>query len=279
MRIRSIRPEFWRSDDIANLCREDRLLFIGLWSYVDDNGVGIDDHRLIAADLFALEDDQKEVREFVRDGLATLSRALLVIRYSLDGKSYIYIPTWDRHQRVDRPGHARYPRPPDNRTPPTSGNSNDPDQFAMDSRRTRDSLDAGEGEKGRRGEGEKTTTSLTADAARTSDTPDPFDDFWAAYPRRVDKQAARKAWRTAIKKHADPDRVIAAAHAYAAQRAGQDPHYTKHPSTWLNAGAYDNTPEPLRLVSGDTTQLPTTTARFRAAQALRRPEPKPGDTP
>jgi hypothetical protein len=29
MRIRSIKPEFWRSDDIARLSWDDRLLFIG----------------------------------------------------------------------------------------------------------------------------------------------------------------------------------------------------------------------------------------------------------
>ena len=40
MRIRSIKPEFWTSDDITALAVDDRLLFIGLWSYVDDNGVG-----------------------------------------------------------------------------------------------------------------------------------------------------------------------------------------------------------------------------------------------
>ena len=48
MRIRSIKPEFWRSDDVNSMCIEDRLLFIGLWSYVDDNGVGIDRHSDIA---------------------------------------------------------------------------------------------------------------------------------------------------------------------------------------------------------------------------------------
>src|SRR5687768_12953988 len=57
MRIRNIKPEFWRSVDVKSLSPEDRLLFIGLWSYVDDNGVGVDDHRQIAADLFPLEDD------------------------------------------------------------------------------------------------------------------------------------------------------------------------------------------------------------------------------
>ena len=55
MRIRSIKPEFWRSEDVARLTWHDRLLFIGLWSYVDDNGVGIDHEPSIIGDLFAAD--------------------------------------------------------------------------------------------------------------------------------------------------------------------------------------------------------------------------------
>ncbi len=62
MRIRSIKPDFWRSEDISSLRVEDRLLFIGLWSYVDDNGVGVDRDALIAADLFA-DDLSRDPRE------------------------------------------------------------------------------------------------------------------------------------------------------------------------------------------------------------------------
>lgn len=42
MRIRNIKPEFWRSQDITALDKSARLTFIGLWNYVDDNGVGLD---------------------------------------------------------------------------------------------------------------------------------------------------------------------------------------------------------------------------------------------
>src|SRR5438105_15942569 len=107
MRIRTIKPEFWRSDDITALSREDRLLFIGLWSYVDDNGVGRDDYRTVAAELFAFEEDMKDAREFVREGLATLSRALLISRYEVDGKAYLHVTNWTKHQKIDRPGKPR----------------------------------------------------------------------------------------------------------------------------------------------------------------------------
>lgn len=111
MRIRNIKPEFWRSDDIKRLPREFRLLFIGLWSYVDDNGVGIDDYRQVAADLFALEDDQAEVREYVQAGLRRLAGDALVSRYVLLGKSYLFINSWVKHQKVHNANKARYPLP------------------------------------------------------------------------------------------------------------------------------------------------------------------------
>ncbi|SER95806.1 hypothetical protein SAMN05216188_11884 [Lentzea xinjiangensis] len=163
MRIRSIKPEFYRSDDIAGLSREHRLLFIALWSYVDDNGVGIDSDRAIAADCFGLEDDPVETREFVRDGLATLSRALLVARYEVAGKRYIHITGWDRHQRVDRPNKPRYPRPPADLPPPPADETPDQDTWeppaeppdeedpATPSRHPRDTPSTGTEEQGNRG--------------------------------------------------------------------------------------------------------------------------------
>lgn len=154
MRIRSIKPEFWRSDDVAGLSREDRLLFIGLWSYVDDNGVGIDDHRQVAADLFALDDDVKEVREYVREGLATLSRRFLIARYEVDGKRYLYVTGWKRHQRIDKPAKGRYPEPPPDYKPPTRHDVPNREDVAEESRDPRETLAPGTGEQGNRGTGE-----------------------------------------------------------------------------------------------------------------------------
>lgn len=71
----------------------------------------------------------------------------------------------------------------------------------------------------------------------TPAAPDPFDIFWSTYPRRVGKDAARKAFAKAIDR-APVDAVLAGAERYAAQRANQDPSYTAHPSTWLNQGRW-----------------------------------------
>lgn len=63
--------------------------------------------------------------------------------------------------------------------------------------------------------------------------PEGFAEFWKAYPRRVGKGQARKAYAKAIKSN-DPSFLIAEAQKFAKRMRGQDPRYIPHPSTWLN---------------------------------------------
>lgn len=58
----------------------------------------------------------------------------------------------------------------------------------------------------------------------------PFDEFWSAYPRKVGKGQARKAYATALKK-TDHDTLLAAIRA---TPPPEDPKYFPHASTWLN---------------------------------------------
>jgi hypothetical protein len=74
------------------------------------------------------------------------------------------------------------------------------------------------------------------------DTDEAFAQFWSAYPRRVAKEVARKAYAKAIENGADPEALIAGARRYAAERSGQDQKYTAHPSTWINAQRWQDEP-------------------------------------
>ena len=110
MRIRTIKPEFWRSEDIAALSIEDRLLFIGLWSYVEDNGVGRDEPQLIQCDLYPL-DTFTEASLRTHGGLMRLSQQGLITRYKgPDGRKYLQINSWDKHQKINRPSKPRFPQ-------------------------------------------------------------------------------------------------------------------------------------------------------------------------
>ncbi|AHH22084.1 hypothetical protein NONO_c73280 [Nocardia nova SH22a] len=245
MRIRSIKPEFWRSDDIDVLDWHHRLVFIGLWSYVDDNGVGLDKLASICADLFAsdLERDPRETFARVSEALQTFADRGLIQRYSVDGKAYLFITGWQEHQRIDKPGKARYPLP-------TSRNAEILETVATPSRDIRETPAPGTEEQGNRGKEEKTCSSAapTNDeppaAASKPNAPQGFDDFWNAYPRRQAKGAAIKAWAKAVKR-ASPREIVDGASRFAAD-PNRDPAFTAMPATWLNADRWDDDPLPSR---------------------------------
>jgi hypothetical protein len=73
-------------------------------------------------------------------------------------------------------------------------------------------------------------------------TSDGFDEFWSACPLKKSRVAALKAWPKAIATGATPTEITAAMRRYAIERAGQDPRYTKHPSTWLKDGCWADEP-------------------------------------
>lgn len=113
MRIRSTKPEFWRSERIASVDWEDRLLLKGLESYVDDNGVGKRDIALITGDLFQRDLIREHSRTLARvsEGISRLSAAGLVWLYEAEGTALLFISFWETAQRVDKPQPGRFPRP------------------------------------------------------------------------------------------------------------------------------------------------------------------------
>ena len=228
MRIRSIKPEFWRSRSISSLAIEDRLLFVGLWSYVDDNGVGIDRLSTVAADLFAddVESDPRETFARVSRGLANLSDAGRIIRYTVENRDLLAIVNWDEHQRIDKPAKARYPLP-------TRDDAVIRDTLATPSRDLRETPATGTGEQGNRGTGEQT---------RSADAEPAFEAWWKLYPRKVGKGQARKAYTSALKK-ADADTLADSAEAYGQKVIGTDPRFIAHPATWLNGERWLDEPD------------------------------------
>lgn len=68
-----------------------------------------------------------------------------------------------------------------------------------------------------------------------------FDEFWAIYPLRVGKRAARVAFERALKR-ASFDVVMAGVKCYVADPR-RNPEYTAHPTTWLNQDRWEDDPK------------------------------------
>lgn len=121
MRIRTIKPEFWGSPDVAQLDFFERLLFIGLWSMADDEGRLLADMNWIRSQLFPLDDHVGEdsVRTHgglsedsvsLHGGLIHLSNMGLITLYQVDnGRTYCQVTNFTTHQRINRPTESKIP--------------------------------------------------------------------------------------------------------------------------------------------------------------------------
>lgn len=105
-RIRTIKPEFPQSESMGRVSREARLCFIMLWTVVDDAGRTRASSRMLASLLYPYDEDAGSLM----DGwLEELEREHCVVRYSLEGNSYLEISKWLNHQKIDKPSVSRLP--------------------------------------------------------------------------------------------------------------------------------------------------------------------------
>lgn len=113
-RIRSIKPEFWASESLGTrLCgpdgRQARLLFIALWNHAEDHGVCRAAPALLRSVAFPYDEDVTagDVSRWLR----MLDEGGFIVRYERNESSYLWIRSFDEHQRIDRKSKTTLPEP------------------------------------------------------------------------------------------------------------------------------------------------------------------------
>ena len=94
-RIRTIKPEFFTSEDIVSLTPLARVFYIALWCEADREGRL--DWKPVTLKMRYLPGDDCEVNELA----AELIDTGLIVLYEVDGKRYAEIPTFKTHQVIN----------------------------------------------------------------------------------------------------------------------------------------------------------------------------------
>ena len=70
-----------------------------------------------------------------------------------------------------------------------------------------------------------------------------FEEWWALYPRKVEKAHAKKAFEKIVREQTSTiDELIAGAAEYAQECETKEYRFIKHPTTWLNRGCWTDEP-------------------------------------
>ena len=228
-RARNIKPGLFVNCELGELAPVVRLLFIGLWCLADKDGRLKDKPKSIKVQILPWDDVDV-------DELLGQLDPLFIRRYEVDGGRYIQINNFERHQHPHPNEKSQgFPELPCNYT--TSHEK----KLNLVSNRDESLLMFND------------SPILNPDSPINISSSN-FDQFWAAYPRKVGKADALKKWQKI-----NPDSALIEKIMTAVEVASQSEQwneaggkYIPHPATWLNQGRWDDEPLP----QTDSNRLP-----------------------
>lgn len=108
-RIRTIKPDFFKNEQLAELSAISRLLFIGLWTLADREGRMLDRPKRIKAEIFPYDN------VVIDTELSRLQSAGFIERYEVGELKVIQVNNFTRHQRItgsEATTNSELPAPP-----------------------------------------------------------------------------------------------------------------------------------------------------------------------
>lgn len=206
-RIRTVKPEFFTSEDIVSLSPLSRVFYVALWCEADREGRLSWKPRTLKMRYLPGDDcDVDTVAQELIDGGQ-------IILYEVDGAMFAEIPSFKKHQVINN----------------RESESTLPARVWHASTRVK-----AEGRK----EGKGKEGKELGDAGASGESL--FDQFWKTYPKKVGKDAAQKAFD---KRKPSTEMLETMIKAIAEQKNQEQwqkdgGQYIPNPSTWLNQGRW-----------------------------------------
>ena len=232
-RKRMIDPGFYSDDKIIELDPVQRLLFIGMWNFADDEGVLKYSSKQLKARIFPADDlDHGTINEW----LMNLNQVGLIL-FNAD-RSLIKVKGWKTYQKINRPQPSKYTfiEVMDLNISHVNDQSvNDPGTITPN-----------------RIEKKLREVNIIEDNIIPQDKkkPEPkkapdqkllaFERFYDMYPRKVSKQATIKSFNRLTKKDIDLVMDALPKHISMWTSKGTEMDYIPHPSTWLNQRKFED---------------------------------------
>ncbi len=250
-RFRTIKPEFWTSEQVMECSTNVRLLFLGTWNFCDDEGRHPWAPRQLKALIFPSDDFTVAEIEAMLNQLAKVD---LIRKYTVEGRSYFYVTGW-KHQKIDKRQPAKFPAPVEDRSetiPLPFDECSTNGQGTVD-----DGIQNTEVEKKEASLRSASVCSLRSHTVHTQD----FEEFWEAYPKRDGsnpKALAKKKFKEAVRSGVKPQAIILAAEQLAAYHQSKNQigsQYVPHAATWLNQRRWEDHANNSGFVNGKSDWL------------------------
>jgi hypothetical protein len=242
-RIRYLKPDFFKDEDIASLPLEVRLLYQGMWGISDKAGRLEDRPVRIHVEVFPYDHNVN-----IEDGLRALAQPKkssgnpFILRYQCNGQKYIQILKWDAHQRPHKTEkESSIPPPPINSISKAAEMEIAIKTMGEDKR---DGDGNGEGKGEGEGDGEcavsnKDVKQPLDNGALTVKQPldngaltVKFEQLWKIFPNRVGKKRATSSFLASVKSEEDLELIEKALKNYLSSKRVHD-GFIQNGSAWF----------------------------------------------
>lgn len=229
-RIRALKPDFFKDEDLATLPYEARLLYQGLWCFADKDGRLEDRPKYLKVEIFPYDNIniEKYLNMLCSPNIEDRPDKVFIRRYIVDGRKYIYIPEFLKHQS---PHHTEK----ESVLPSFNGELTVIDTLIKGN--TRDA---------------HVSYPLSESLSESKSLIGSFDQFWKVYPKRKSKGQAEKAFLKI-----NPDEQLLTKILESVERAKKSEDWIKekgkyipHPATWLNAKGWEDEETEVHPLSG-----------------------------
>ena len=219
-RIRYLKPEFFKDEDLAELSFETRLFFAGLWNFADKAGRLEDRPLRLKVEIFPYDKVNIEMCLVALSQPKNGSGRPFIQRYVVENEKYIQIVNWGKHQK---PHH-------------TEGESKIPPCPPLDIK----TMEKGMGmEKQHEGGMELRNGEVTVNKPlNKEDTPASpcsfsFKDIYERYPSKIGRKAAERHFAVTVKTDQDWKGINAALDNYLKSEKVVK-GFIQNASTWFN---------------------------------------------
>lgn len=232
-RIRYLKPEFFKNEDLVELPDKARLAFAGLWCWADKEGRLEDRPRRLKAEIFPYEKvDFEEILNLL--AASSNKKDPFIIRYEVEDKEYIQIKNWNKHQK---PHHTEKK----SEIPPYDIKYNIKNNIKIKI------MGKGMGKQHEASAG-LDNRSLTVNNSIYSDE---FLEFWEIYPKKIGKGKAFEEYER-IKQMPDNKILIEKVKIYKETRSWKKDNgqFIPHPATWLHQRRWEDEVEKEKVIRG-----------------------------
>ena len=249
-RKRMIDPNIWHSEDFSRLSILAKLLFIGMFSMADDYGKGKAKPVYLKSVIFPYDDAMRLID--VEKALSEIGTNMSVTLYANNGNNYYKLNNWNLWQKVERPSESRIPEPCETEAKDTihrtlgEDSSNAPRTLGEVPLLKESNINIKEKEYKKEEEKENKANSPSDEGGDGAVFPknqnERFNAFWTAYPRKVGKGEAEKAWKKAKINDSLFGKILEAIEKSkkSEQWSKDNGRYIPNPATWLNQKRWDD---------------------------------------